>query len=163
MKYYQTVLPFPLGSESFCFPTNTGERGDIAACYLLVPSFPQGMRLEQQLHIFLAPAGTSLWPHVLCHSPTQGTAHICHKQICALGTKIKYRGGKKKKLSHGEAGQTLAQSDWWACGVSILQETENPAGHCSEQSAAAASVSSRGRAGCSPGTPSCLNWSVSFA
>lgn len=97
MKYYQTVLPFPLGSESFCFPTNTGERGDIAACYLLVPSFPQGMRLEQQLHIFLAPAGTSLWPHVLCHSPTQGTAHICHKQICALGTKIKYRGGKKKK------------------------------------------------------------------
>lgn len=158
MQYYQIVLPFPLDTESCHFPTNMGERRGTTACYFLVPSFPQGMRLEQQLHIFVAPVGISLWPPVLHLSPIQGTAHICHRQVMCSGHKNEIQAGKAFLWWGWSNSGTV-----WPVSLWSLHPLRNwkPSWHCSEQPAAAAL--SRGWAGYSPGMPSCLNWSVSFA
>lgn len=70
---------------------------------------------------------------------------------------MKYRE-KKGFLKKG--GQTLAQVAWRACGVSIIQDTQNPTGHAPEKPAAAVCALSRGWASYSSETPSCLNCSV---
>lgn len=87
MQYYHILPPFPLDIESFCFPTNMGERGDTTVCYLLVPPFPKGMRAgaaATHLH------GTSRHFFVATYTvPLSHTrdSNICHRQVCALGTK----------------------------------------------------------------------------
>lgn len=113
MRYNQFVLPFPPDTESFCFPTNMWKRGDTTVCYLLVPSFPQGMRLEQQLHIFVAPAGTSLCPPVLCHSPIKGQ-HTSATGRHVLWAKNEIQGGKKAFLWWGwsNSGTDQVASLW---------------------------------------------------
>lgn len=129
--------------------------GDTTVCLLLVPSFPKDVRLEQQLYIFVAPADKCC----LCHATLPHNDSTCLLQAGTCpGHKIKYR---EKKLFNGDGDQKLAQVAWRACGVSILQDTQNPAGHSSEQPAAAAPALSRGRAGYSPEMPFCLNYAVS--
>ncbi|KAK4832193.1 hypothetical protein QYF61_020973 [Mycteria americana] len=145
--------PAPLESES---PFLLVPPSPPWACTSLQSGAEQGLdvRLEQQLHIFVAPADKCY----LCHATLPCRDSTCLPQAGRCpGHKMKYR---EKKLFYGEGGQTLAQVAWRACRVSILRDTQNAAGHGSEQPAAAAPALSRGWAGRSAEMPCCLNYSL---
>lgn len=65
--------------------------GDTTVCLLLVPSFPQGVKLEQQAGISLAPGGKCY----LCRAtfPRRDSTCLPRAGTCP-GHKMKYRGKK---------------------------------------------------------------------
>lgn len=128
--------------------------GHTTVCFLLVSSFLQDIRLEQWLHIYVSPADKC---YPCCATVTcRDSTSLVQAGTCP-GCNMKY---SKKKAFLKKGAQTLAQIAWRACGVSIIQDTQNPTGHAPKKPAVTVCALSRDWARYSPEMSSCLNCSV---